>query len=69
MKPIYRTVKTPTGTPEAVRTEAHEVLDKAFSEDGARKRANVKKLKEKIDAAWNNGGSASVDMTALLNSL
>ena len=69
MKPIYRTGKTPTGTPEAVRTEAHEVLDKAFSEDGARKRVNVKKLKEKIDAAWNKGGSAEKDMGALLDSL
>lgn len=69
LKPIYRTGKTPTGTPEAVRAEAREVLEKAFGEDGARKRANVHKLKESISAAWSKGGSAEVDMGRLLDTL
>ncbi|TCD68440.1 hypothetical protein EIP91_010726 [Steccherinum ochraceum] len=66
-KPTYRTGKAPVGTLEALRAEAHEVLDKAFGEDGARKRANVQKLRAQILRAWDKGGSAEVDMTKLLD--
>ena len=69
LKPIFRTGKTPTGTPEAVRAETRDTLEKAFGEDGARKRMNVKKLKERFDVAWNEGGPATVEMRALLDSL
>ncbi|TCD65432.1 hypothetical protein EIP91_002688 [Steccherinum ochraceum] len=69
LKPIYRTGKAPTGTVEAIRTEAHDVLAKAFGEDGARKRANVKKLQAKIQAAASKGGSGEVDLGRLLDTV
>lgn len=40
LKPIHRLGRAPIGTIEAVHDEAHNVLAKAFGEDGARKRAN-----------------------------
>lgn len=67
MKPIYRTGKTPTGTLEAVRSEAREVLEAAFGEEGAKKRANMKKLKEIMSVAWEMNGPAYVDMQKLLD--
>ena len=66
---ILHTGETPVGTLEAVRAEANKVLDKAFGEDGLRKRANMKKLKEKIERAWDQGGPAEVDMAKFLDSL
>lgn len=69
LKPIHRTGKAPLGTLDAIRNEARDVLDKAFGEDGARKRENVVKLKEQIDAAWSPGGFADIDMKRLLESL
>lgn len=69
LKTIYRTGKTPVGTLDALRAEAHEVLDKAFGEDGARKRANMKELQAKVHSAWDKGGSADVDMEKLLDTL
>lgn len=69
LKPILRTGKAPLGTLDAMKAEAREVLDKAFGEDGARKRANVKKLQKKIDSAWDKGGSADVDMGRFLSIL
>ncbi|TCD71969.1 hypothetical protein EIP91_000101 [Steccherinum ochraceum] len=69
LKTIYRTGKAPAGTTDAIRAEAHDVLAKAFGEDGARKRANVKKLQERIHAALSKGGSADVDMGRFLDTL
>ena len=69
LKPIYRTGKAPVGTLDAVRAEAHEVLDKAFGEDGQRKRANAQKLKERINAAWDVDGPAYIDMQDFLDRL
>ena len=69
LKPILRTGKAPTATLEAVRAEANEILDKAFGEDGARKRANIQKLKGIISEAWSDGGPATVEMTRLLDTL
>ena len=69
LKPIYRTGKTPVGSLEAVRAEAHEVLDKAFGEDGARKRENVLRLKEKMALALEKDGSAYLQMQALLDAM
>ena len=54
---------------EALKAEAHDVLDKAFGEDGQRKRANAKKLQMKIHAAWDKGGPSDVDMNNLLDTL
>ncbi|KZT07197.1 glycosyltransferase family 1 protein [Laetiporus sulphureus 93-53] len=45
---VHRLGKAPEGSVEAVRTEAQDVLTRAFGEDGARKRANVLKLKHRM---------------------
>ena len=56
--PICRTGRVPICTPEAIRTEANEILTKAFGADGERKRANVTKLQEATKMAWAEGGSS-----------
>ena len=58
LKPIYRTGYTPKGTVEAVKAEAREVLTKAFGEDGARKRENIRKLQKGALELWKEGGEA-----------
>ncbi|TCD71978.1 hypothetical protein EIP91_000110 [Steccherinum ochraceum] len=67
LKPIYRTGKAVAGTLDAIRAEAREVLEKAFGEDGARKRANVEKLLDNVHAAWNPDGPATQDMISFLD--
>ena len=69
LKPIYRTGRTPTGTLEAVRAEAGAVLEKAFGEDGSRKRENIRKLKQTALCLWNEDGEARVAAKELLSSL
>jgi len=70
LKPIHRLDnKAPVGTLESLRVEAIDVLDKAFGDDGIKKRANVKRLQEKILKSWSNGGSSRRDMEALVNAL
>ncbi|KAH8103111.1 UDP-Glycosyltransferase/glycogen phosphorylase [Cristinia sonorae] len=66
LKPIYRTGRAPLNTVNALKAEVNDVLDKAFGEDGQKKRANVKNLKRRIDTAWDEGGSAAVDMGKFL---
>lgn len=65
----HRTGIAPVGTIEAVRAEANQVLDKAFGEDGARKRLNVKKLQEAFYHAWDQDGSATKELNALLDTI
>ena len=67
--PIYRTGITPKNTGEALREEVSDVLTKAFGEDGAKKRANMKKLQDKILSAWESGGPSEVEMKKLVDSL
>ncbi|THH23193.1 hypothetical protein EUX98_g7991 [Antrodiella citrinella] len=69
LKPILRTGKAPVNTSEALRAEVNEVLDKAFGDDGAQKRVNVKKLQQKINSAWDKDGPAYVDMVRFLDTL
>lgn len=69
LKPIYRTGKAPMGTVDAVRAEAKAVFDKAFGEDGRRKRENVLKLKEASRQLWEEGGASRQDAERFLNSL
>ncbi|KAH8085452.1 UDP-Glycosyltransferase/glycogen phosphorylase [Cristinia sonorae] len=69
LRPIYRTGKAPLNTIDALKAEVREVLEKAFGEDGERKRTNVQKLKAQIDAAWKKGGSSDVDMGKFLDTL
>ena len=57
------------GTLDALRAEARQVLDKAFGEDGARKRANAGALRNRINAAWDEDGRAAADMKRLFELL
>ena len=54
------------GTPEAVVAEVKKVLQMAKGADGARKRRNAEKLKEKLRVSWEEGGEALEDMRLLL---
>ena len=67
--PIHRTGYTPKGTVDAVKAEAHEVLAKAFGEDGAKRRANLEELRKKVNSEWDDGGAAKRDIVSLLDSL
>ncbi|THH28048.1 hypothetical protein EUX98_g6129, partial [Antrodiella citrinella] len=69
LKPILRTGKAPANTMEALRAEVNEVLDKAFGDDGARKRANAKKLQRQFESAWDKDGLASIEMKRFLDTL
>ena len=69
LRPIYRHGKTPTGTAEAVRAEATDVLKRAFGEEGMAKRARLLALKERLDAAWGKGGASRKDVEAFLDTL
>ncbi|CAL1707824.1 unnamed protein product [Somion occarium] len=69
LKELHRTGKAPTGTLDAVREEARFVLDKAFGEDGASKRANMKPLQDAVSKTWEQGGPARRDLERLVASL
>ena len=69
LRPIYRARKAPEGTLQAVREEASTALDNAFGEDGARKRANIMKLREKTLAAWDENGPSRFDVEALMKDM
>ncbi|THG95648.1 hypothetical protein EW026_g6040 [Hermanssonia centrifuga] len=49
------TGKACTGTIEAVREEAQGILEKAFGEDGAKKRAKAVELQRAFEAVWAEG--------------
>ncbi|KAM5530978.1 hypothetical protein V8D89_015360 [Ganoderma adspersum] len=67
--PIYRNGKKPTGTIDAVKAEMHNVLDRAFGEDGGKKRENVRALQKTLRAAWSDDGTARKEVEALLDEL
>ncbi|KAM5530977.1 hypothetical protein V8D89_015359 [Ganoderma adspersum] len=69
LRPIYRNGKTLTGTVEAVRAEVADVLKRAFGEEGKAKRARLLALKERLDAAWGEGGASRKDVEAFLDTL
>ena len=54
--PVYRTGGTPTGTLDALRTEANSVLDQAFGADGSIKRTKVESLRSEVAKAWSDQG-------------
>ncbi|GJE99108.1 glycosyltransferase family 1 protein [Phanerochaete sordida] len=68
-KPVHRTGVAPTCTLESVRAETQTVLDKAFGEDGARKRENIRKLRSASRELWGQGGSARLAALELLETL
>ena len=67
--PIYRTGYAPKGTVEAVKAEVHEVLAKAFGEDGARKREKLQVLRKTLQNAWSEDGVARRDVEAFLDQI
>ena len=67
LKPIYRTGRAPVATVEAIRSEANEVLSKAFGEDGKRKRRNIMKMREEVLTAWGEDGPSRRDVERLLD--
>ena len=69
MKRIYRTGVRPEGTAEAIRTEAITVLRKAFGPDGAKLRGNLRRLKEKVKGAWEEGGESQQAALAFVDDL
>lgn len=66
LKPLYRTGRAPLGTLDAVREEAHIILEKAFGHDGLKKRANLRNLQEAILSAWNEEGPSLRDVKRLV---
>ncbi|GJE97774.1 glycosyltransferase family 1 protein [Phanerochaete sordida] len=69
LKPIYRTGKAPKGTLAAVREETRAVLDRAFGEDGARKRGNILKLREVSLGMWAERGAGRLAAEEMLSSI
>ena len=69
LRQIYRNGKTPTGTIEAVKAEMRDVLDRAFGDDGVRKRANLQVIRKKLQAAWAEDGVARRELEAFLSDL
>ena len=67
--PILRNGKTPTGTLDAVKEEMRDVLDRAFGEDGEKKREKVRELRNTLQAAWSEGGIARKEVEAMLDEL
>ncbi|GJJ16201.1 hypothetical protein Clacol_010497 [Clathrus columnatus] len=65
LRPLYRGIK-PQGALEAIETEIRTVLQKAWGCDGARKRENILKLKEKLNIAWNEDGEARIELREFL---
>ena len=69
LKPSYRTGTAPTGTLEALRAEARDILQKAFGEDGQAKRGRVQALQTDVLNEWQEGGASKRDVLAFLDSL
>ncbi|OJT07393.1 UDP-glycosyltransferase 87A1 [Trametes pubescens] len=69
LRPIFRTGKAPTGTLDAVRAEARDVLARAFGEDGAQRRARLLALKERVNESWAEGGASRKDVGAFISTL
>ena len=69
LKTIYRTGYTPVGTLDALKTEARDVLTKAFGEDGKEKRAHLEGLRKAVLGEWEEAGESRRDVTAFLDAL
>ncbi len=66
---IYRNGRTPSGTIEAIKDEARDVLAKAYGPDGAEKRQRLVALQHAITHEWEEGGAALRDVKAFLEYL
>ncbi|KAI0630197.1 UDP-Glycosyltransferase/glycogen phosphorylase [Trametes polyzona] len=64
---IYRNGRVPIGTIDAVKDEMRAVIDQAFGEDGAAKRARVQVLRKTLRAAWAEDGVARFAVGSFLD--
>ena len=69
LRSIRRTGYTPTGTLDALRAEARDVLLRAFGEDGKEKRKRLEVLREEVLSEWAEGGATKKDVEAFLDGL
>ncbi|KAI0769598.1 UDP-Glycosyltransferase/glycogen phosphorylase [Trametes elegans] len=69
LRPLYRSGVAPTGTLDALHAEAHSVLERAYGEDGAQKRARLRLLQKAVLAQWEEGGRSLKEASAFLDSL
>ncbi|KAI0743898.1 UDP-Glycosyltransferase/glycogen phosphorylase [Daedaleopsis nitida] len=69
LRPLLRNGFTPKNTIEALKEEAHEVLNKAFGEDGAKVRERLAEVQKGVNGAWEDGGSSKRDISLLIDRL
>ena len=66
---IYRNGRVPVATVDAVKSEMRDILERAYGEEGARKRANILNLRKTLQAAWSENGVARREGEALLDAI
>ena len=66
---IYRNGRVPVATVDAVKSEMRDILERAYGEEGARKRANILNLRKTLQAAWSENGVARREVEALLDAI
>jgi len=69
LKPVHRIGRAPEGSVDAVRKEAREVFEKAFSEDGQKKRENIQQIRQALAGAWDDEGEARLAALKFLDEL
>ena len=57
------------GTDEAVLDETNEILEKAFGEDGMRKREKAREMRKAILNGWEEGGYSRRDLQRFVGEL
>lgn len=65
LRPLYRGVQ-PTGTLDAVASEARHVLQSARGEEGEKKRRNAEVIRNNLKQAWEEDGEGLTDLRRLL---
>ena len=65
LKPLYRGVQ-PTGTLDAIVSEARAVLQSARGDEGKRKRRNAEVMRDKLKKAWEEDGEGLVSFRRFL---
>ena len=66
---IYRNGRVPVATVDAVKAEMWDVLERAYGEEGARKRAKLSEVQKKLQAAWAEDGIARREVEAFLDEI
>ena len=69
LKKIYHTGSTPTGTVEAVKLEARNVLTRAFGKEGDAQREELLALRERLLGEWAEDGASRKGVEAFLDCL